>query len=73
MCYCCLYLLGPREDCGGPGQIQKVGPILCEGGGGGGGGVEILHALKCVLGASEVPFCTCIQYIPTGLPVAVFV
>ena len=26
---------------------------------------EILHALKCVLGASEVPFRACIQYIPT--------
>ena len=32
----------------------------------------ILHALKCVLGASEVPFCACIQYIPT-CQLAVFV
>ena len=26
---------------------------------------EVLHALKCVLGASEAPFCACIQYIHT--------
>ena len=25
--------------------------------------VEVLHALKCVLGASEAPFCAYIQYI----------
>ena len=25
--------------------------------------VEVLHALKRVLGASEAPFCACIQYI----------
>ena len=24
---------------------------------------EVLHALKCVLGASEASFCACIQYI----------
>ena len=24
---------------------------------------EVLHALKCVLGASEAPVCACIQYI----------
>ena len=58
---------GCQEDCGGPGQIQKVGPILCDGESGGmpPENVEILHALKCVLGASEVPICACIQYIPT--------
>ena len=52
---------GCREDCWGPGQIQKVEPLLCESS----RGVpqEILHALKCVLGASEAPFHTCIQYI----------
>ena len=32
---------------------------------------EVLHALKRVLGASEAPFCACIQYI--YLQVAVFV
>ena len=26
---------------------------------------EVSHALKCVLGASEAPFCACIQYIRT--------
>ena len=26
---------------------------------------EILHALKCILRASQVPFCACIQYMPT--------
>ena len=31
----------------------------------------ILHALKCVLGASEAPFCAYIKY--TYLQVAVFV
>ena len=29
------------------------------------GNVEILHALKCVLGASEAPFQACIQFINT--------
>ena len=58
---------GRREDYGGPEQIQKVGPIMCEDGSQGPPpeNFEILHALKCVLGASQVPFCTCIQYIPT--------
>ena len=23
-----MYIQGPREDCGGPGQIHKVGPLL---------------------------------------------
>ena len=27
------------------------------------GNFEILHALKCTLGASEAPFRACIQYI----------
>ena len=41
----------------GPRQIQsKVRPQK---------NFEILHALKCVLRDSEVPFCACIQYIPT--------
>ena len=31
------------------------------------GNFEILHALKCVLGASEAPFRACIQYINTYL------
>ena len=44
-----------------------MGPILCDGGSGGTPpeNFEILHALKCVLRASQVPFCACIQYIPT--------
>ena len=29
------------------------------------GNFEVLHALKCVLGASEAPFCACIQSIHT--------
>ena len=38
--------------------------------GGGFGGTPpenfgILHALKCVMGASEAPFCACIKYIHT--------
>ena len=54
---------GRREDCGGPEQIQKAGPIMCEDGSGGTPpeNFEILHALKCVLRASQVPFCTCIH------------
>ena len=31
------------------------------------GNFEVLHALKCVLGAFEAPFCACIQsYIPAS-------
>ena len=37
------------------------------------GNFGILHALKCVLGASEAPFRAYLQYIHTYLPVAVFV
>ena len=53
---------GRREDWGGQGQMQKVGPhkMDCVGGGGAGGtppgNFEILHALKCVLGAPEAFF-----------------
>ena len=34
---------------------------------------DVLHALKRVLGASEPPFCACIQYTYIYLQVAVFV
>ena len=60
---------GRREDWGGPGQIQKVGPhkVDCVRGSGGtfSGNFEILHALKCVLGAPEALFRACTQYIYT--------
>ena len=56
---------GRQEDCGGPGQIQKVGPVWGGSGGMPPGNFESLHALKCVLGASEAPFCACTQYIYT--------
>ena len=58
---------GHWEDSGGPGQIQKVGAIVWEGGLGARPqeNFEILHALKCVLRACQVSFCTCIQYIST--------
>ena len=43
-----------------------VGAILCEGGlGAGPQKILRFYALKCVLRASQVPFCACIQYIPT--------
>ena len=64
---------GRREDCWGPGQIQKVGPIRGGSGGTPPGNFAILHALKCVLGASEAPFRACIHTAHTYLPVAVFV
>ena len=35
--------------------------------------IEILHVLKCFLGASEAPFCASIQYNHTYLQVAIFV
>ena len=54
---------------GGPGQIQKVGPhkMDCVRGVGGTppGNFEMLHALKCVLGAPEAPFRACTRYIYT--------
>ena len=60
---------GHREDWWGPGQIQKVGPhkmdyvrgvwVMPP------GNFEILHALKCVLGAPEAPFRASTQYIYT--------
>ena len=56
-----------REDWQGPEQIQKVGPapqMGCVRGvwGTPPGNFEILHALKCVLGAPEVLFCACTKY-----------
>ena len=52
---------------GAQGKYKKWDPFyrLCEGGLGRTppGNFEILLALKCVLGASEAPFCACIQYI----------
>ena len=51
----------------GPRANTKSGPIIkIVWGGSGGtppGNFEILHALKCVLEASEAPFQACIQYI----------
>ena len=51
-------------------QIQKVGPILCEGVSGD-TPPENFDALKCVLRASQVPFVR-IHTVHTYLPVAVF-
>ena len=52
---------------GGAGQIQEVGPnkMDCVRGvwGHAPGNFEILHALKCVLGAPEALFRACTQYI----------
>ena len=59
---------GRREGGRGPGQIQKAGKIQIVQGGSGGmspENFEVSHALKCVLEASEAPFCACIQYIHT--------
>ena len=59
----------PERIVGAQGNYKRWGPYyrLCEGGSGGmpPGNFEILHALKCVLGASEAPFRACIQYIHT--------
>ena len=53
---CCQ---GRREECWGPGQIHKVGPILC----------EVLDCsvwdFTCSEVCSEVGFCACMHYIPT--------
>ena len=67
---------GHREDWRDPGQIRKVGAIIktvWEGlGEPSSENFELLHALKCVLVASEAPFCACIQFIHTcQLPIAV--
>ena len=70
-CQCVVHnhCQGRREDWGGPGHTQKVGPhkIDCVGGSGGTppGNFEILHALKCVLGAPEAVFRARTQYIYT--------
>ena len=48
---------------GAQGKYKKWGPYWS--GGTPPENFEILHALKCVLRASQVPFCACIQYIPT--------
>ena len=54
------YSQGCQEDWPGPGQRQKWGPAIWIVRGGSGGmrpeNVEILHALKCVLGAPEAFF-----------------
>ena len=51
---CGYYSQGCQEDWPGPGQRQKVGACNMNCGRGSGGtplvNVEILHALKCVLG-----------------------
>ena len=51
---------------GAQGKYIKWGPYCVRGSGGmPPENFEILHALKYVLRASHVPFCACIQYIPT--------
>ena len=61
----CIHRAAERIGGGGGGQIQKVGPhkIECVRGSEGmpPGKFEILHALKCVLGAPEAIFHTCTQ------------
>ena len=56
-------LVGPRANikCG----ARNMDCVREGAGGTPPGNVEILHALKCVLEASEAPFCVCIQYIHT--------
>ena len=55
-----MHTQGRRGDCGGPGQIENMGPHKMVGVRGSGGtppgNFEILHALKCVLGAPEALF-----------------
>ena len=58
---------GPPRGLGGPRANTKSGAQqngLCEGGLGA-RPQEILHALKCVLGAPEALFHACTQYIHT--------
>ena len=58
---------GPPRGLGGPRANTKSGAPqngLCEGGLGA-HPQEILHALKCFVGAAEVIFCACTQYIYT--------
>ena len=51
---------------GAQGKYKKWGPYCVRGSGSmPPENFEILYALKCVLRASQVPFCTCRQYIPT--------
>ena len=61
--------LGGGGGGGGRANTKSGAPQngLCEGGSGGmpPGNFEILHALKCVLGASEAPFRACTWYIYT--------
>ena len=71
---------GPPRGLWGPGTNTQSGAPTIDGESGGTPpGIffvfAILHALKCVLGASEAPFRAYIQYIHTCtyLPVAVFV
>ena len=66
---CILRVQGSREDWGGPGQIQKVGPHEMDGvrgvWGQGPRKFRDLHALKCILVAPEALFRACTQYIYT--------
>ena len=68
---CGYYSQGCQEDWPGPGRRQKMGGCNIDCARGVGGtppeNVEILHALKCVLGASEAPFCAFTQYITCKL------
>ena len=70
LCGVCV-CAGPPRGLGGPRANTKSGASqngLCEGGSGGTppGNFEILHALKCVLGAPEALFRACTQYIYTS-------
>ena len=59
---------GPPRGLGGPTANTKIGAPqngLYEGVWGPPGNFEILHALKCVLGAPEALFCACTQYVYT--------
>ena len=56
---------GPPRGLWGPRANIKSGPHTVGAGGTPPENFEILHALKCILRASQVPFCACIQYIPT--------
>ena len=64
-----LCIFSPRATeriVGDQGKYKKWGPYCVRGlWGHAPENFEILHALKCVLRASQVPFCACIQYIPT--------
>ena len=62
----CALNLGPPRGLEGPRASIESGAHNIDCGRGLGACLqEVLHALKCVLGASEASFCACIQYIYT--------